>query len=104
MRTSDSRGARLRALDASLKEFVGAETASTGYAGDGAALCELGVAIADSMSLWNAILPRVRLERGSRFEPTVAGGLAIESVFDRLLDGPSLCVVIAAFELAATPK
>ncbi len=71
---------------------------------DGAALCELAVAIAGCMSDWDEIMPRVRVERSLVFDPAVAGGLAIESVFDDLLDGPSLGVLIAAFDLAITPR
>ena len=46
-------------------------------------------------------LAGAHVERSSeRSNPSVAGGLAIESVFDGLLDGPSLGILIAAFELA----
>ena len=101
---SDSRGARLRALDARLIEFVADRRASSGGVGDdGASLCELAMAIAGSMSRWSQIMPRVLVERSSTFEPALAGGLAIESVFDGLLDGPSLGVLVAAFELAILP-
>ena len=61
-------------------------------------------AIAGSMSGWSQIMPRVLVERSSRFEPALAGSLAIESVFDGLLDGPSLGVLIAAFDLAVSPR
>jgi hypothetical protein len=102
---SDFRGARLRALDARLIEFIADGGASAGGDGDGgASLCELASAIAGSMSRWNQIMPRVRVERSSRFEPALAGSLAIESVFDGLLDGPSLGVLIAAFDLAVSPR
>jgi hypothetical protein len=101
---SDSRGTRLHALDARLIELVADRRAAPrGIDEDGGALCELAVAIADSMAAWNEIMPRVRLAPSSRFEPIIAGGLAIESVFDALLDASSLSVLIAAFELAATP-
>ena len=105
MISADSRGVRLRALDAKLLELSAhRRDASNDTADDGGSLCDLAVAIARSMSEWNEIMPRIRLKRSSRFEPTLAGALTIESVFDALLDGPSLGVLLAAFELAATPR
>ena len=99
----DIRGARLRALDAKLLELSahGGDSAES-VDDDGASLCDLAIAIARSMYEWNEIIPAIRLERSSKFEPFVAGALAIESVFDALLDGPSLGVLLAAFDLAAT--
>jgi hypothetical protein len=102
MLTPDFRGARLRALDARLIEFTADARASSGD--DGASLCELASAIAGSMSHWNEIMLRVRVGRSRAFEPALAGALAIESVFDEILDGPSLSVLIAAFELEVTPR
>jgi hypothetical protein len=101
----DSRGPRLRALDAMLLEFVAHRGPSpSGVGDDGASLCELAVAIAESMSSWSRIMSRVGVASSSTFEPALAGGLAIESVFDGLLDGPSLNLLIAAFDLAMTPR
>ncbi len=97
---SDPRGARLRELDARLMEFAADRRVSGGE--DGASLCELATAIAGSMSHWGQIMRRIGVERTRTFDPSVAGSLAIESVFDGLLDGPSLSVVAAAFELALT--
>ena len=101
----DTRGVRLRALDAKLLELSahGGDSADN-VDRDGASLCDLAIAIARSMSEWNEIMPAIRLERSSKFEPGVAGAVAIESVFDSLLDGPSLGVLLAAFDLAATPR
>jgi hypothetical protein len=101
----DTRGVRLRALDAKLLELSanGGDSAAS-VDDDGASLCDLAIAIARSMSEWNEILPATRLKRSSKFDPVVAGALAIESVFDTLLDGPSLGVLLAAFDLAATPR
>ncbi len=105
MNVSDPRGVRLRALDASLLELLDDRSDSPSSVNDeGEALCELAKAIADSMSAWNEIMPRLRLMRSSRFETAVAGGLAIETVFDGLLDRPSLGVLIAAFDLTETPR
>jgi hypothetical protein len=97
----DFRGVKLRALDARLMEFATVQGASADD--DGASLCELATAIADSMSHWNEIMRRVRVKDFATFEPADAGALAIESVFDHILDPHSLGVLIAAFELAATP-
>ncbi len=101
----DARGVRLRALDAKLYELSahGGDSADR-VDDDGASLCDLAGAIARSMSEWNEVIPAIRLRRSSKFDPVVAGALAIESVFDALLDGPSLGVLLAAFDLAATPR
>jgi hypothetical protein len=105
MTLADPRGARLRVLDAKLLELsVHRLDSPDGPDTNGGALCDLAIAIAGSMSEWNEIMRGIRVERSSRFEPMVAGCLAIESVFDALLDGPSLGVLMAAFELAATPR
>jgi hypothetical protein len=105
MFSSDPRGARLRALDAKLTEFTADRGARPDGADDhGEALCDLAAAIAVSMSSWARITPRIGVERSLRFEPRLAGLLTIESVFDPLLDGPSLGVLVAAFDLAATPR
>ncbi len=102
---ADSRGARLRALDAKLLELSAhRRTSPDGIDDDGGPLCYLATAIARSMSEWNEIMREMGVEKSSRLEPRVAGVLAIESVFDALLDGPSLGVLLAAFELEATPR
>lgn len=99
---SDSRGARLRAFDAKLIEFV---TDSEHAHGDGgASLCELAKVIASSMARWKKIMPRIALVRPGRFDAEMAGALAIESVFDELLDEPSLGLLVAAFELAVSTR
>ena len=98
----DLRGARLRALDARLVEFTA--DSEQAHGGDGASLCKLGTAIAHSMSRWNELMPRIALARSRRFDPEVAGAMVIESVFDELLDGPSLGLLIAAFELAVSTR
>ena len=103
MSLSDFRGARLRALDVRLGELIGDGTTSPCDVDDQAeALCDLAAAIAGSMSSWNEVMRRVSVEPSSPFEPRLAGLLTIESVFDALLDGPSLAVLTAAYELAAT--
>jgi hypothetical protein len=100
----DPRGARLRSLDARLIDFVAERKSCRQGAGDdGALLCELANAIADSMSHWGRIMARVEVIPPSIFDSALAGALAIECVFDGLLDGPSLAVLKAAFELATSP-
>ena len=99
---SDFRGARLRALDGRLVEFATDSEHAPG--GDGASLCELAAAIAGSMSYWDEIMSYVAVEPPRMFDPEIAGILAIESVFDGLLDGPSLGLLVAAFELAMSTR
>lgn len=102
---SDFRGARLRALDGRLVEFaIDSEGAPDDAGDDGASLYELGTAIAGSMICWSEIMSHVAVERPRSFDPEVAGILVIESVFDELLDGPSLGLLIAAFELAVSTR